>query len=72
MNPERIIAGLDIGSSKTTALIAQAVGGDGKSAPTLKILGVGQARTTGLRRGVVSDIEASDDAFRIHCSLAIT
>lgn len=64
MNPERIIAGLDIGSSKTTALIAQAVGGDGKSAPTLKILGVGQARTTGLRRGVVSDIEETTRSIK--------
>jgi cell division protein FtsA len=65
MNPERIIAGLDIGSSKTTALIAQAVGGgDSKHGPTLKILGVGQARTTGLRRGVVSDIEETTKSIK--------
>ena len=72
MNPERIIAGLDIGSAKTTVVIAEAVG-DRKSAPRLRILGVGQARTTGLRRGVVSDIEettrsikkAIDDAERM-------
>jgi cell division protein FtsA len=65
MNPERIIAGLDIGSSKTTALIAQAVGGgDGRSERTLKILGVGQARTTGLRRGVVSDIEETTKSIK--------
>jgi len=65
MNPERIIAGLDIGSSKTTALIAQAVGGgDTRSEPTLKILGVGQARTTGLRRGVVSDIEETTKSIK--------
>jgi cell division protein FtsA len=65
MNPERIIAGLDIGSSKTTALIAQAVGGgDSRSETTLKILGVGQARTTGLRRGVVSDIEETTKSIK--------
>jgi cell division protein FtsA len=65
MNPERIIAGLDIGSSKTTAVIAQAVGGgDTKSTPTLKILGVGQARTTGLRRGIVSDIEETTKSIK--------
>jgi cell division protein FtsA len=72
MNPERIIAGLDIGSAKTTVVIAEAVG-DRKNTPTLKILGVGQARTTGLRRGIVSDIEettrsikkAIDDAERM-------
>ena len=54
MNLERVIAGLDVGSAKTTAIIAEAVG---DRHPTLKILGVGQARTTGLRRGIVSDIE---------------
>ncbi len=72
MNPERIITGLDIGSAKTTVVIAEAVG-DRKNAPTLKILGVGQARTTGLRKGIVSDIEettrsikkAIDDAERM-------
>src|SRR5688500_1446663 len=56
MSPERIIAGLDIGSAKTTAVIAEAVG-DGRGMPSLGILGDGQARTAGLRRGIVSDIE---------------
>src|SRR6476619_3177680 len=63
MNPERIIAGLDIGSAKTTVVIAEAVG-DRKSSPSLRILGVGQARTTGLRRGVVSDIEETTKSIR--------
>ncbi|MGH7605622.1 MAG: cell division protein FtsA [Gemmatimonadaceae bacterium] len=63
MNPERIIAGLDIGSAKTTALIAEAVG-DRKNTPTLRILGVGQARTTGLRKGVVSDIEETTRSIK--------
>lgn len=54
MNLERVVAGLDIGSAKTTAIIAEAVG---DRHPTIRILGVGQARTTGLRRGIVSDIE---------------
>ncbi len=64
MNPENIITGLDIGSSKTTAVIGQAVPGGAKSAPYLKILGVGQARTTGLRRGIVSDIEETTRSIR--------
>jgi cell division protein FtsA len=66
MNPERIIAGLDIGSAKTTAVIAQAVGGsgDGRGTPSLRILGVGQARTTGLRRGIVSDIEETTRSIK--------
>ncbi|HEX6535404.1 MAG TPA: cell division protein FtsA [Gemmatimonadaceae bacterium] len=56
MNPERLVAGLDIGSSRTTAVIAEVVG-DLPKHPGIKVLGVGQARTSGLRRGVVSDIE---------------
>jgi cell division protein FtsA len=64
MNPDNIITGLDIGSSKTTAVIGQAVPAGAKSAPYLKILGVGQARTTGLRRGIVSDIEETTRSIR--------
>src|SRR5437016_4699262 len=64
MNPETIITGLDIGSSKTTAVIGQAIPADAKSAPYLKILGVGQARTTGLRKGIVSDIEETTRSIR--------
>src|SRR5438046_2378409 len=64
MNPENIITGLDIGSSKTTAVIGEAIPADARSAPYLKILGVGQARTTGLRRGIVSDIEETTRSIR--------
>src|SRR5437764_801191 len=63
MNPERLVAGLDIGSAKTTAMIAE-VEGDLPKHPTIKILGVGQARTTGMRRGVVSDIEETTRSIR--------
>ena len=56
MNLERLVAGLDIGSAKTTAVIAEVVG-DLPKHPTVNILGVGQSRTTGIRRGVVADIE---------------
>ena len=56
MNLDRLVAGLDIGSAKTTAIIAEVVG-DLPKHPTVNILGVGQAKTTGLRRGVVADIE---------------
>ncbi|HJP58468.1 MAG TPA: cell division protein FtsA [Gemmatimonadaceae bacterium] len=65
MTSERIIiAGLDIGSARTTAVIGQAMPSDGKSGPYLKILGVGQARTTGLRKGIVSDIEETTRSIK--------
>ena len=63
MNPERLVAGLDIGSSRTTAIIAEAVG-DFPNAASLKILGVGNARTAGMRRGVVSDIEETTQSIQ--------
>jgi cell division protein FtsA len=45
------IAGLDIGTTKTCAVIA-ASGPDG-----LEIIGVGEAPSTGMRKGVVTDLE---------------
>ncbi|HEU5174114.1 MAG TPA: cell division protein FtsA [Gemmatimonadaceae bacterium] len=63
MNTERLVAGLDLGSAKTTAIIAEVVGDLPKN-PGIKVLGVGQARTTGMRRGVVSDIEETTRSIR--------
>ncbi|MGQ0539705.1 MAG: cell division protein FtsA [Gemmatimonadaceae bacterium] len=63
MNVDRIVTGLDIGSAKTTALIAE-ISGELPRHPGIKVLGVGQARTTGLRRGVVSDIEETTQSIR--------
>lgn len=63
MNPERLVAGLDIGSAKTTAVIAEVVGEFPKH-PEIRMLGVGQSRTTGLRKGVVSDIEETMRAIQ--------
>jgi cell division protein FtsA len=63
MNAERIVAGLDIGSAKTTAIIAE-VSGELPKHPGIRVLGVGQARTQGLRRGVVSDIAESTQSIR--------
>ncbi|MEW5916024.1 MAG: cell division protein FtsA [Gemmatimonadota bacterium] len=63
MNADRIVAGLDIGSAKTTAIIAE-VAGELPKHPGIKVLGVGQARTMGLRKGVVSDIAESTQSIR--------
>jgi cell division protein FtsA len=56
MTTEHLVAAIDIGSAKTTAVIAEVVGELPKN-PQLRVLGVGQARTTGMRRGLVADIE---------------
>jgi len=52
----RLVAGLDLGSTKTCAVIAE-IAGDLPRVPVVKILGVGVAKNTGVRRGMVRDIE---------------
>ena len=61
--PSQIVAGLDIGSTKTAVVIAE-VSGDSPAEMTVKVLGVGQARTSGVRREVVTDIEATTESVR--------
>lgn len=84
MTNEQVVAALDLGSTRTCAVIAQ-VAGDVR-APGAKVLGVGISRETGVRRGVVRDIDettrsivsAMHDAERmagvqvpgIHCGIA--
>jgi cell division protein FtsA len=63
MNNERLVAGLDLGTANTMALVAEVVG-DFPRNPAIRVLGVGQARTSGLRRGVVSDIEEATRSIR--------
>jgi cell division protein FtsA len=63
MSSDRLVAALDIGSSMTRALIAEVIGEVPRN-PQLRILGVGQARTLGLRRGVVTDIEETTISIR--------
>ncbi len=50
-----LIAGLDIGTTKTCAVIGEIIGDPRR--PGLMILGVGQARTGGLRGDMVTNIE---------------
>jgi cell division protein FtsA len=63
MKAERVVVGLDIGSARTTAIVAEAGIGEERR-PTVRVLGVGQARTTGLRRGMVADIEETTRVIR--------
>lgn len=52
----RIVAGLDLGSTKTCAVIAEVVG-ELPRLPVAKVLGVGLAKNAGVRRGMVRDID---------------
>ncbi len=59
--PQRLVAALDLGSTKAIGVIAE-VTGDGRDAGA-KILGLGVERTNGVRRGVVRDIEETTRAI---------
>ena len=59
----RLVAGLDIGSTKTAAVIAE-VDTDAPRRPRVKVLGVGQVPTTGIRREVVTAIESTTETVR--------
>jgi cell division protein FtsA len=60
-----LIAALDIGSSKVSALIATREGEGG-----LRVLGTGQRESRGVKRGYITDIEASEFAVREAVELA--
>lgn len=57
-----LIAGLDIGTTKTCAVIGEVTGDPRR--PGLTILGVGQARTGGLRGDMVTNIEEITESVR--------
>ena len=55
----RLVAALDIGSSKVCALIAQV--GEGGA---LRILGTGQRESRGVKRGYIADMATTERAVR--------
>lgn len=61
VQPDRLVAALDIGSTKVVSIVAE-VTGDAR-APAARILGVGVERSAGVRRGVVRDIEETTRAI---------
>lgn len=60
-----VIAALDIGSSKVSALICTR-DGDGR----LRVLGTGQRESKGVKRGYITDMEASEVSVREAVELA--
>jgi cell division protein FtsA len=60
-HPQHLVAALDLGSTKVVALIGE-VSGDVR-APRIRVLGVATERSTGVRRGVVRDIEETTRAI---------
>jgi len=59
--PQRLVAALDLGSTKVVAAIAE-VTGDARDVGA-RILGVASEKSAGIRRGVVRDIEETTRAI---------
>ena len=65
MSRERpVVAGLDLGSTKTCAVIAEVVG-DLPRLPLAKVLGVGLAKNAGVRRGMVRDLDETTRSIAV-------
>lgn len=58
-----LIAGLDVGTTKTVAVIGELTGEPGRHAG-VKVLGVGQARTAGVRGERITHIEETTESIR--------
>lgn len=58
-----VVAGLDIGSTKTCAVLLEVTVREG-AAPAFRVLGVGQSRSGGVRRDVVTDLEETTSSVR--------
>lgn len=58
-----VIAALDIGSSKITCFIARLDGGEGGGAP-VRVVGIGQKVSRGVRAGAIVDMDAAEEAIR--------
>ena len=59
--PNRLVAAVDLGTTKVVGVVGE-VTGEGRD-PVTRILGIGVERSTGLRRGVVRDIEDTTQAI---------
>ena len=56
---ERYLVGLDVGTSKVTAIVAEMLDGD-----RLDVVGLGVAESRGIRRGVVVNLEAAVESIK--------
>jgi cell division protein FtsA len=57
---KQIICALDVGTTKTTSLISEVVEGEG-----ISVLGVGVSPSSGMSRGVVSDIDEVRESIQV-------
>lgn len=60
-----IVAALDVGTSKITCFIARVdAATEGTSAPAVRVIGIGQKVSRGVRAGAVVDMDLAEEAIR--------
>src|SRR3989338_6196809 len=59
----KIIAGVDLGSSKVTTIIAQAMTDTVTMEPDLNIVGVSSVESRGIKKGQIVDIDEATEAI---------
>ncbi len=58
--PQKLLVGLDIGTSKIACIVAEVTAGD-----KLNVIGIGTHPSNGLRKGVVVNIESTIESIRL-------
>lgn len=61
---QAITAALDVGTTKITCLIAQVNENGDAPQPDIRVMGIGHKGARGIKAGVVTDMEAAEDAIR--------
>ncbi len=64
MSKKDLIVGLDIGTTKVVCIVGEVNPGAGSEDSQIDIIGFGQSPSTGLRKGVVINIESTVEAIR--------
>lgn len=64
MSKKDLIVGLDIGTTKVVCIVGEVNPGAGSDESQIDIIGFGQAPSTGLRKGVVINIDSTVEAIR--------
>lgn len=64
MRDDEYVVGLDLGTTKVCAVVGQMIDSEESGNPRLNILGVGKAPSTGIKKGVVVNIENTVESIK--------
>jgi cell division protein FtsA len=64
MSRKDLVVGLDIGTTKVCCIVGEVVASPSGQAPRIDIVGFGTAPSSGIRKGVVINIDSTVDAIR--------